>query len=86
MYKVVTPQETQNAKSGLSSKRMNAASCVRRSMNKDSHDKNNALGNSKNSTKKVAVYVRKNKHTDNTFANVISNQENVIDVDVANAS
>nr|GEW50058.1 retrovirus-related Pol polyprotein from transposon TNT 1-94 [Tanacetum cinerariifolium] len=28
----------------------------------------------------------KNKQTDNTFANVISNKENVIDVDVANAS
>nr|GEW16644.1 hypothetical protein [Tanacetum cinerariifolium] len=42
--------------------------------------------NSKNSTKKVAVYVRKNKQTDNTFPNVISNKENVIDVDVANDS
>ncbi|GJW40206.1 integrase, catalytic region, zinc finger, CCHC-type containing protein, partial [Tanacetum coccineum] len=37
-------------------------------------------------TKKVAVYVRKNKQTDNTSENVISNKENVIDVDVANAS
>ncbi|GJX25951.1 retrovirus-related pol polyprotein from transposon TNT 1-94, partial [Tanacetum coccineum] len=36
--------------------------------------------------KKVAVYVRKNKQTDNTSENVISNKENVIDVDVANAS
>ncbi|GJZ83508.1 retrovirus-related pol polyprotein from transposon TNT 1-94 [Tanacetum coccineum] len=34
----------------------------------------------------VAVYVRKNKQTDNTSANVIQNKENVIDVDVANAS
>ncbi|GKE34850.1 hypothetical protein Tco_1454172, partial [Tanacetum coccineum] len=34
----------------------------------------------------IAVYVRKNKQTDNTSANVISNKENVIVVDVANAS
>nr|GEX01660.1 copia protein [Tanacetum cinerariifolium] len=86
MYKVVTPQEIQNAKSGLSSIGMNVASSVRRSMNRDSHDKNSVLSNSKNSTKQVEVYVRKNKQTDNTFANVISNKENVIDVDVANAS
>nr|GEX49091.1 hypothetical protein [Tanacetum cinerariifolium] len=65
---------------------MNVASSVRRSMNKDSHDKNSVLANSKNSAKKVAVYVRKNKQTDNTSANVISNKENVIDVDVENAS
>nr|GFA14852.1 hypothetical protein [Tanacetum cinerariifolium] len=55
-------------------------------MNRDSHDKNNFLPTSKNSAKKVAVYVWKNKQTDNTFANVISNNENVIDVNVANAS
>nr|GEV33601.1 hypothetical protein [Tanacetum cinerariifolium] len=66
--------------------RMNTASSVRRSMNRDSHNKNSVLANSKNSAKKVAVYVRKNKQTDNTFVNVISNKENVIDVDVANAS
>nr|GFA31842.1 retrovirus-related Pol polyprotein from transposon TNT 1-94 [Tanacetum cinerariifolium] len=65
---------------------MNAALSVRRSMNRDLHDKNSVLANSKNSVKKVAVYVRKNKQTDNTFANVISNKENVIDVDVENAS
>nr|GEX90812.1 hypothetical protein [Tanacetum cinerariifolium] len=56
MYKVVTPQETQNAKSGLSSMGMNHASSVKRSMNRDSHDKNSVLANSKNSAKKVAVY------------------------------
>ncbi|GJR08468.1 integrase, catalytic region, zinc finger, CCHC-type containing protein [Tanacetum coccineum] len=39
-----------------------------------------------NSTKKVAVYVRKNKQTDNTSTNVISNKENVNDVNVANAA
>nr|GEU63610.1 hypothetical protein [Tanacetum cinerariifolium] len=48
--------------------------------------KNVEKTNSKNSAKKVAFYVRKNKQTDNTFVNVISNKENVIDVDVANAS
>nr|GEW79457.1 hypothetical protein [Tanacetum cinerariifolium] len=66
--------------------RMNVASSVRRSMNRDLHDKNSVLANSKNSAKKVVVYVRKNKQTNNTYANVISNKENVIDVNVANAS
>ncbi|GJT51838.1 hypothetical protein Tco_0977995 [Tanacetum coccineum] len=88
MYKVVTTQESQTneAKCGLSSIRMNAASSVRRPMSKDSHVKNTVLANSKNSAKKVPVYVRKNKQTDKTSANVISNKENVIDVNVANAS
>ncbi|GJS22230.1 integrase, catalytic region, zinc finger, CCHC-type containing protein [Tanacetum coccineum] len=66
-------------------KGMNAASSVRRPMNRDSHVKNSVLANSKKPAKKVAVYVRKNKQTDNTSENVISNKENVIDVDVANA-
>nr|GEV84327.1 hypothetical protein [Tanacetum cinerariifolium] len=86
MDKVVTPQETQNAKSSLSSTGMNDASSVRRSMNRDSHDKNSVLANSKNLAKQVAIYVRKNKQTNNTFTNVISKKENVIDVDVENAS
>ncbi|GKA39760.1 putative reverse transcriptase domain-containing protein [Tanacetum coccineum] len=60
--------------------------CVRRPMNRDSHVKNSVLANSKKPAKKVAVYVRKNKQTDITSENVISNKENVIDVDVANAS
>ncbi|GJV95804.1 hypothetical protein Tco_1547381 [Tanacetum coccineum] len=60
-------------------------SSVRRPMNRDSHVKNSVLANSKKPTKKVAVYVRKNKQTDITSENVISNKENVIDVDVANA-
>ncbi|GJR17621.1 hypothetical protein Tco_0966148 [Tanacetum coccineum] len=42
--------------------------------------------NSKKAATNVLVYVRKNKQKDNTSANVISNKENVIDVDVANAS
>ncbi|GJS60935.1 retrovirus-related pol polyprotein from transposon TNT 1-94 [Tanacetum coccineum] len=67
-------------------KGMNAATSVRRPMNKDSHVKNSVLANSKNSAKKVPVYPRKNKQTDKTSANVISNKENVIDVNVANAS
>ncbi|GJT45823.1 integrase, catalytic region, zinc finger, CCHC-type containing protein [Tanacetum coccineum] len=88
MYRVVTTQESQTneSKSGLSSTGMHAASSVRRSMNRDSHVKNSALANSKNSAKKVAVYVQKNKQTDNTFANVISNEENVNGVNVANAA
>ncbi|GJS38012.1 putative ribonuclease H-like domain-containing protein [Tanacetum coccineum] len=67
-------------------KGMNAASSVRRPMNRDSHVKNSVLANSKKPAKKVVVYVRKNKQTDNTSENVISNKENVIYVDVANAS
>ncbi|GJT90430.1 retrovirus-related pol polyprotein from transposon TNT 1-94 [Tanacetum coccineum] len=88
MYKVVTTHESQTneAKHGLSSTGMNAASSVRRPMNRDSNVKNSVLAHSKKSAKKVAVYVRKNKQTDNTSKNVISNTENVIDVDVANAS
>ncbi|GJU59636.1 retrovirus-related pol polyprotein from transposon TNT 1-94 [Tanacetum coccineum] len=88
MYRVVTTQESQTneAKSDLSSTRMNVASSVRRPMNRDSHVKNSVLANSKNSAKKVAVYVRKNKQTDNTSANVISNKENVNDDNVANAA
>ncbi|GJZ41246.1 hypothetical protein Tco_0588132 [Tanacetum coccineum] len=87
MYRVVTTKESQTneAKSGLSSTGMNAASSVKRPMNRDSHVKNSVLANSQNSAKKVAVYVRKNKQTDNSSANVISNKENVNDVNVVNA-
>ncbi|GJX37274.1 retrovirus-related pol polyprotein from transposon TNT 1-94 [Tanacetum coccineum] len=88
MYRVVTTQESQTnkTKSVLSSTGMNATSSVRRPLSRDSHVKNIVLGVSKNAAKKEEVYVRKNKQTDNTFANVDSNKENVIDVDVANAS
>ncbi|GJT75339.1 hypothetical protein Tco_1042064 [Tanacetum coccineum] len=87
MYRVVTKQESQTkeTKSGLSSTGMNAASSVRRPMNRDSNIKKSVLANSKISEKKVEVYVKKNKQTYTIFANVISNKENVIDVDVANA-
>ncbi|GJY27871.1 integrase, catalytic region, zinc finger, CCHC-type containing protein [Tanacetum coccineum] len=73
MYKVVTTHESQTneAKHDLSSTGMNAASSVRRPMNKDSHVKNSVLANSKKLAKKVAVYVRKNKQTDITFENVV---------------
>ncbi|GKF97143.1 hypothetical protein Tco_0292964, partial [Tanacetum coccineum] len=53
---------------------MNATSSVKRPKSRDSHVKNGVLD------------VRKNKQTDNTFAKVVSNKENVIDVAVANAS
>ncbi|GJR00460.1 hypothetical protein Tco_0523444 [Tanacetum coccineum] len=88
MYRVVTTQESQTnkTKSALSSTGMNATSRVRRPMSRDSHVVHSVLDNSKKAAKNVAVYVRKNKQTDNTSANVISNKENVIDVDVANAS
>ncbi|GKF19055.1 hypothetical protein Tco_0067693, partial [Tanacetum coccineum] len=59
---------------------MNATSRVRRPMSRDSHVAHSVLDNSKKE-KNVAVYVRKNKQED-----VILNKENVIDVDVANAS
>ncbi|GJX24317.1 hypothetical protein Tco_0228762 [Tanacetum coccineum] len=65
---------------------VNATSRVRRPMSKDSSVTNSVLVNSKKAAKNVSVYVRKNKQKDNTSANVISNKENVIDVDVANAS
>ncbi|GJR24795.1 hypothetical protein Tco_0973322 [Tanacetum coccineum] len=65
---------------------MNATSRVRRPMSRDSHVAHSVLDNSKKAAKNVAVYVRKNKQTNNTSANVISNKENVIDVDAANAS
>ncbi|GKA55853.1 hypothetical protein Tco_0754925, partial [Tanacetum coccineum] len=79
---VVTKQESQTneTKSGLSSIGMNDASSVRRPINRDSNVKKSVLANSKISAKKVEVYVRKNKQTDNTSANVISNKEDVIDV------
>ncbi|GKC02371.1 hypothetical protein Tco_0993981 [Tanacetum coccineum] len=87
MYKVVTKQVSQikETKSGLSSTGMNVAFSVRRPMNRDSHVKKSILANSKISAMKVEVYVKKNKQTEPISANVISNKENVIDVDVANA-
>ncbi|GKE64098.1 hypothetical protein Tco_1518259, partial [Tanacetum coccineum] len=87
MYKVVTKHESQTkeTKSGLSSTGMNVVSSVRRPMHKDSNVKKSVLANSMILAKKVEVYVRKNKQTNTISATVISNKENVIDVDVANA-
>ncbi|GJV02748.1 retrovirus-related pol polyprotein from transposon TNT 1-94 [Tanacetum coccineum] len=87
MYRVVTTQESQTnkTKSALSSTRMNATSRVRRPMSRDSHVAHSVLDNSKKAAKNVSVY-DENKQKDKTSANVISNKENVIDVDVANAS
>ncbi|GJR63342.1 hypothetical protein Tco_1505504 [Tanacetum coccineum] len=88
MYRVVTQQESQTNKSKnvLSSTGMNATSSVKRPKSRDSHVKTSVLDVSKNEAKKEAVYVRQNKQTDNTFANVVSNKDNVIDVAAANAS
>ncbi|GJU57859.1 integrase, catalytic region, zinc finger, CCHC-type containing protein [Tanacetum coccineum] len=87
MYRVVTKHElqTKETQNGLSSTGMNVASSVRRPMHRDSNVKKSVLANSKISEKKVEVYVRKNKQTDTISATVISNKENIIDVDVANA-
>ncbi|GJS80894.1 retrovirus-related pol polyprotein from transposon TNT 1-94 [Tanacetum coccineum] len=88
MYRVVTQQESQTnkTKNVLSSTGMNATSSVKGPKSRDSHIKTSVLEVSKNEAKKEAVYVRKNKQTDNTFAEVVLNKENVIDVAVANAS
>ncbi|GJQ94692.1 retrovirus-related pol polyprotein from transposon TNT 1-94 [Tanacetum coccineum] len=88
MYRVVTQQEseTKQDKNVLSSANKNATSSDKRPKSRDSHVKTSVLDVSKNEAKKEAVYVRKNKQTDNTFAKVVSNKENVIDVVVANAS
>ncbi|GJX67763.1 retrovirus-related pol polyprotein from transposon TNT 1-94 [Tanacetum coccineum] len=84
--KPVTLQTSPAKQRGVNSnKNVIAPGIVRRPMNRDSHVKNSVLANSKKPAKKVAVYVRKNKQTDITSENVISNNENVIDVDVANA-
>ncbi|GKA35391.1 retrovirus-related pol polyprotein from transposon TNT 1-94 [Tanacetum coccineum] len=87
MYRVVTKHESQTkeTKSGLSSTGMNVVSSVRRPMHKDSNVKKSVLANSNISAKKVEVCVRKNKQTNTISTTIISNKENVIDVDVANA-
>ncbi|GJT09287.1 integrase, catalytic region, zinc finger, CCHC-type containing protein [Tanacetum coccineum] len=66
-------------------KGMNAASSVRRSMNRDSHVKDSVLANSKKPAKKVAVYGR-NIAKNITLKTVFLQTREVIDVDVANAS
>nr|GEW84047.1 integrase, catalytic region, zinc finger, CCHC-type, peptidase aspartic, catalytic [Tanacetum cinerariifolium] len=49
-------------------KGMNDASSVRRSMNRDSHDKNSVLANSKNSAKKVAVILNMHSNARRTLS------------------
>ncbi|GKD65724.1 hypothetical protein Tco_1307832 [Tanacetum coccineum] len=73
MYRVVTQQESQTnkIKNVLSSIGMNATSSVKRPKSRDSHVKTSVINVSKNEAKKEAVYVRKNKQTDNTFAKVV---------------
>ncbi|GJS38879.1 retrovirus-related pol polyprotein from transposon TNT 1-94 [Tanacetum coccineum] len=58
MYKVVTTHESQKneAKHDLSSIGMNAASSVRRPMNRDSHVKDSVLANSKKPARRVAFF------------------------------
>ena len=65
---------------------MSDASSVKRPMNRDSQVKNSVFANTKKSRKKVEVYVRKNKTPYIASKNIVSNNEHVIDVDVANAS
>ncbi|GJW03343.1 hypothetical protein Tco_1562199 [Tanacetum coccineum] len=57
-------------------KGMNDASSVRRPMNRDSHVKDSVLANSKKPAKKVAVYVRKNKQTNDHIENTLLSQTN----------
>ncbi|GJX72263.1 hypothetical protein Tco_0309434 [Tanacetum coccineum] len=75
---------TARIKNGENGKSVNTN--VKRPKSRDSHVKTSVLDVSKNEAKKEAIDVRKNKQTDNTFANVVSNKENVIDVPIANAS
>ncbi|GJS27487.1 retrovirus-related pol polyprotein from transposon TNT 1-94 [Tanacetum coccineum] len=88
MYRVVTQQESQTnkTKNVLSSTRMNVTSSVKGPKSRDSQVKTSVLDVFKNEAKKEAVYVWKNKQTNNTFTKVVSNKENVIDVAVANTS
>ncbi|GJS35222.1 hypothetical protein Tco_0533604 [Tanacetum coccineum] len=69
-----------NAKKGLK-----AASSVRRPSNRDSPFKNGVLSNTKKSSERVEVSVRKNKKTYVASKNVVSDKKIVIDVDVKNA-
>ncbi|GKC88384.1 hypothetical protein Tco_1149033 [Tanacetum coccineum] len=77
--------QTNRSQSDLSVFGMKLASSVSRQTDRDSHVKNSVLANSKNSAKKVAVYVRKISKQIKSSAIVIQ-QENVNDVNVANAA
>ncbi|GKB52251.1 retrovirus-related pol polyprotein from transposon TNT 1-94 [Tanacetum coccineum] len=89
MYKVKIPKTqeiiTNKAKSVLPSMGLKDAFSVRIPSNKDSSFKNSVLTNTKNSSEKVEVYVRKNKNTYVASKNVVSNKNIVTDTDVKNA-
>ncbi|GJU86559.1 integrase, catalytic region, zinc finger, CCHC-type containing protein [Tanacetum coccineum] len=87
MYKVTkqTKTNTKRAKSVLPSTGLSAASSVRRPLNRDSPLKNSVLSNTKKSSEKVEVSVRKNKKTYVSSKNVVSNKKIVTDMDVENA-
>nr|GEV47275.1 putative reverse transcriptase domain-containing protein [Tanacetum cinerariifolium] len=65
--------------------RLKAASSVRRPSNRDSPFKDSVLSNTKNSSKKVEVYVKKNKKTYVASKNVVSNIKIITAADVKNA-
>ncbi|GKE39992.1 hypothetical protein Tco_1463397 [Tanacetum coccineum] len=75
MYKVGTTQvtNTNKAKSVLYSIGLSATSSVIRPSNRDSLFKNNVVSNTKNSSKKVEVFDRKNKKPDVASKNVALN-------------
>ncbi|GJX72267.1 hypothetical protein Tco_0309438 [Tanacetum coccineum] len=77
--------ENQNLLDTISELKARMKKCVK-DQELEIHCQDQCLRFSKNEAKKEAVYVRKNKQTDNIFAKVVSNKENVIDVAVANAS
>ncbi|GJU00998.1 retrovirus-related pol polyprotein from transposon TNT 1-94 [Tanacetum coccineum] len=87
MYKVDKKHEsnTNKAKSVFSSTRIRAASSIRRPLNRDYQVKNSGLANTKRSSKKVEVYVRKNKKINIASKNVVLNEKKVITDDVKNA-
>ncbi|GJZ27303.1 hypothetical protein Tco_0571556 [Tanacetum coccineum] len=89
MYKVKISKKqktnTNKAKSVLPSTGLKPASSVRRPSNRDSPFKNSVLSNTKKSSEKVEVYVRKNKKTYVASKNVVSNKKIVTEVDVKNA-
>ncbi|GJS82715.1 hypothetical protein Tco_0749256 [Tanacetum coccineum] len=63
----------------------NAASSVRRPLNRDSPLKNSVLSNAKKSSEKVEVFVKKYKKTYVTSKNIVSDKKIVTNVDVQNA-
>ncbi|GJY32742.1 integrase, catalytic region, zinc finger, CCHC-type containing protein [Tanacetum coccineum] len=66
-------------------KGLKAASSVRRPSNRDSPFKSSVLSNTKKSSEKVEVSVKKNKKTYVASKNVVSNKKIVTNVDVKNA-